>query len=399
MSLNSIIIGHHDGGLNQGSRIAIILVVLLLGYIIPFYRTSIVVVKSHDYICEFSAIYNFGDSNSDTGSSSAVFGRVPPPSGNTFFGEPSGRESDGRLIIDFLAGKLGLPYLDSYLDSIGTNFSHGANFAVSGSTIEVATGKIDAGFSPLDLSTQLAQFTDFKNQSIDLYVKKGGSSDNLPRPQDFTRALYTIDIGQNDLHYKLITFSLDQVLDSIPDLVNQTVLAIQKLYGGGARNFWIHNTGPLGCLPFFLEHFPPKPENTDEIGCIKSHNEVAQVFNEQLKNTVSQLHDQLGDAAFTYVDIYSAKYSLFKDAAKEGFVDPHGYCCKHPDNPNLRCWNVETVNGTSVYATSCSNPGEYISWDSIHFTEAANHWIADHILDGSLSTPPLPITKACISAE
>ena len=55
--------------------------------------------------CDFPAIYNFGDSNSDTGAVSAAFGRVPPPFGNTFFGKPSGRYCDGRLIIDFM-GKL-----------------------------------------------------------------------------------------------------------------------------------------------------------------------------------------------------------------------------------------------------------------------------------------------------
>lgn len=39
--------------------------------------------------CYFPAIYNFGDSNSDTASVSAAFGRVHPPYGKTFFGRPS----------------------------------------------------------------------------------------------------------------------------------------------------------------------------------------------------------------------------------------------------------------------------------------------------------------------
>lgn len=167
------------------------------------------------------------------------------------------------------------------------------------------------------------------------------------------------------------------------------------MYAEGARNFWIHNTGPLGCLPFFLVNFHVQPNNTDEVGCVKSHNEVAQEFNRQLKGSVYRLRDQFQDAAFTHVDIYSAKYALFEDAAKIGFVDPHGFCCKHPEDPSVRCWDVKTVNGSSVYATSCRNPGEYISWDSIHFTEAANHWVANHIWDGSLSDPPIPITDAC----
>jgi len=66
---------------------------------------STVVLESHAHnsdACHFPAVFNFGDSNSDTGAVSAAFGRVPPPYGETFFGQPSGRYCDGRLIIDFL---------------------------------------------------------------------------------------------------------------------------------------------------------------------------------------------------------------------------------------------------------------------------------------------------------
>ena len=52
--------------------------------------------------CRFPAIYNFGDSNSDTGAISAAISEVPPPNGETFFGKPFGPLSDGRFIIDFI---------------------------------------------------------------------------------------------------------------------------------------------------------------------------------------------------------------------------------------------------------------------------------------------------------
>lgn len=58
--------------------------------------------------CNFPAIFNFGDSNSDTGGLSAAFGQAPYPNGETFFQTPSGRYCDGRLIIDFI-GKRFLP--------------------------------------------------------------------------------------------------------------------------------------------------------------------------------------------------------------------------------------------------------------------------------------------------
>lgn len=52
----------------------------------------------------YPAVFNFGDSNSDTGG--LVAGKafpIGPPNGQTYFLEPSGRFCDGRLIVDFLS--------------------------------------------------------------------------------------------------------------------------------------------------------------------------------------------------------------------------------------------------------------------------------------------------------
>jgi len=53
--------------------------------------------------CEYPAIYNFGDSNSDTGAANAIYTAVLPPNGISYFGSTTGRASDGRLIIDFIS--------------------------------------------------------------------------------------------------------------------------------------------------------------------------------------------------------------------------------------------------------------------------------------------------------
>lgn len=52
--------------------------------------------------CDFPAIFNFGDSNSDTGGLSAAFGQVGPPHGESYFHHPAGRYCDGRLVVDFI---------------------------------------------------------------------------------------------------------------------------------------------------------------------------------------------------------------------------------------------------------------------------------------------------------
>ncbi|KAI3733456.1 hypothetical protein L6452_12899 [Arctium lappa] len=331
--------------------------------------------------CQFPAIYNFGDSNSDTGAVSAVFGHVLPPNGMTYFHKASGRYSDGRLIIDFIAERLGLPYLSAYLDSIGTNFRHGANFAASGCTIQPADSlMLNRTFNPLTLDVQLLQFEQFKKQSSALYLEGSERSsdikDRLPRPEDFSRALYAFDIGQNDLHAGIISMKEEQVKTYIPTIINEFAAVVEKLYQGGARTFWIHNTGPIGCLPFFVKNYPPSADNTDQVGCVKSYNELAQEFNKQLQDKVSQLGTRLQETSFVYVDVYSVKYSLISEANKHGFTDPLGQCIEQ--------------NGSV-----CTNPLEYISWDGIHYTEAANKWVVNHLQDGSVCAPKVPLTEAC----
>ena len=65
--------------------------------------------------CNFPAIYNFGDSNSDTGGIAAAFYQMAPQCGETFFHRQSGRGCDGRLLIDFIGNflllELQMPFL------------------------------------------------------------------------------------------------------------------------------------------------------------------------------------------------------------------------------------------------------------------------------------------------
>ena len=52
--------------------------------------------------CNFPAIFNFGDSNSDTGGLSDMSLKTPTPYGETYFHKPAGWFSDDWLMIDFM---------------------------------------------------------------------------------------------------------------------------------------------------------------------------------------------------------------------------------------------------------------------------------------------------------
>jgi len=304
------------------------------------------------------------------------------------------------------AESLGLTHLSAYLNSIGSNFTQGANFATAGSSIRRQnTSLFVSGFSPISLDVQFWEFEQFINRSQLVYNNKGGIYRQiLPRAEYFSQALYTFDIGQNDITSGyFVNNSTEEVEAIIPDLMERLTSIIQSVYARGGRYFWIHNTGPLGCLPYALLHRPDLATPADGTGCSVTYNKVAQLFNLRLKETVASLRKTHPDAAFTYVDVYTAKYKLISQAKKLGFDDPLLTCCgygggRYNLDLSIGCGGKMQVNGTSVVVgNSCEDPSKRVSWDGVHFTEAANKFVFDQIVAGVLSDPPVALRQACHS--
>ncbi|XP_062110439.1 alpha-L-fucosidase 3-like [Humulus lupulus] len=352
--------------------------------------------------CNFPAIFNFGDSNSDTGGLSAVFGQARSPHGESYFHKPVGRYCDGRLVIDFIAQSLGLPLLSAYLDSVGSNFTHGANFATAGSTIRPQNTTLrQGGFSPISLDVQFNEFYDFHSRSQTTRSQGGVFKKLLPKAKFFSQALYTFDIGQNDLtsgYFSNMTTS--QVKDNVPDVLEQFKNVVKYVYGQGGRYFWIHNTGPFGCLPYVLDRLPVAASEMDKAGCATPFNEVAQFFNRGLKQVVVQLRKELPLAAVTYVDVYKAKYSIISQPKKHGFEEPVRACCGHGGkynfNKNIGCGGKKKVHGKEILVgKACKDPSVWVNWDGVHYTQAGNKGIFDQIVGGAYSDPPIPLNMAC----
>lgn len=103
-------------------------------------------------------------------------------------------------------------------------------------------------------------------------------------------------------------------------LVSDPILKMQNIYQSGGRNFWVHNTGPLGCLPQKLALHGQNASELDEHGCLKPLNDAAKTFNEQLRVFCEQLRPKLVNATIVYVDMYSIKYDLIANALNYGMV-------------------------------------------------------------------------------
>ncbi|GAV63200.1 Lipase_GDSL domain-containing protein [Cephalotus follicularis] len=340
----------------------------------------------------FPAVFNFGDSNSDTGELIALgIEHIDPPYGQNYFKTPSGRYCDGRLIIDFFLDAMDLPFLNAYLDSIGLpSFQKGCNFAAAGSTILPAN---PTSVSPFSFGVQVNQFFRFKSRVIQLLAKGKKFIKYLPAEDFFTKGLYMFDIGQNDLAGAFYSKSLDQILASIPTILQEFENGLKRLYDQGARNFWVHNTGPLGCLAQNIAKFGTDPSSLDELGCVKGHNLAAKHLNLQLQALCTKLRGQYTDSNITYVDIYTIKSNLIANYSRYGFEQPIMACCGYGGPPlnydsRISCGQTKVLNGTTITAQGCSDSTENVNWDGIHYSEAANQYVSSQILTGKYSDPP-----------
>ncbi|KAL0343578.1 UNVERIFIED_CONTAM: GDSL esterase/lipase [Sesamum angustifolium] len=341
---------------------------------------------------EWAIIFNFGDSNSDTGGLVSGLGEaLDPPNGQIYFQKPSGRFCDGRLIIDFLMDAMDLPFLNPYLDSIAApSFRRGCNFAAAGSTILPATA---SSVSPFSFGIQVAQFFRFKAKVEDILAKTRKYDKYIPAQDYFQKALYMFDIGQNDLAGAFYSKTLDQILASIPTILLEFEHGIESLYDQGARIFWIHNTGPLGCLPQNIAKFGTDPSKLDELGCVSSHNQASRLVNLQLRALCKKFQGQYPDANVTHVDIFTIKSNLIANYSRYGFEQPLMACCGYGGPPlnydsRISCGQTKVLNGSSVTAKGCNDSTEYVNWDGIHYTEAANQYVASQVLTGKYSDPP-----------
>ncbi|KAJ0078486.1 hypothetical protein Patl1_23948 [Pistacia atlantica] len=333
-------------------------------------------------------IFSFGDSNSDTGGLVAGLGfPVNPPYGRTFFGRSTGRFSDGRLLIDFLCQTVNTSFLSPYLDSLAdSKFKNGANFAIAGSSTLPKN-------VPFSLTIQIMQFLHFKDRTLQL-VTAGKFLILLLCMNILVQLISSTKMG-SEMHFTSLILDkmtllihspknlpYAQVVKRIPSVLREIKNGVTKLYDQGGRKFWIHNTGPLGCLPQKLSLV--KNNALDRYGCISSYNDAARLFNEGLRHLCQEMRAELNGTTIVYVDIFSIKYDLIANSTKYGFSSPLMACCGFGGPPYNYNINVTCGNPGSK---ACDEGSKSVSWDGIHYTEGANQIVASKVLSMAYSTP------------
>ncbi|XP_061362052.1 GDSL esterase/lipase At5g45910-like [Gastrolobium bilobum] len=343
----------------------------------------------------YEAIFNFGDSISDTGNAASLH-KPPPggdigknPYGSTYFKHPSGRMSDGRLIIDFIAEAYGLRFMPAYLNlTEGQNVKQGVNFAYVGATALDMEYFIRKGINSVtpdekSLSVQLDWFEKLKPS----FCKTKEECDNC-----FKRSLFLVgEIGGNDvIAHMVANKNIPQLREIVPLIVEAITNTTTALIEEGAVELVVPGNFPIGCNSAVLTvKKSDNKDDYDEFGCLKSCNTLAEYYNEQLKQAIKTLRKKNPQAKIKYFDYFNDAKRLFQAPHQYGFSadknETFKACCGAggPFNflPNINCGEPRS--------TVCSEPSKRINWDGLHYTEAAYRQIAKGLLEGPFAYPPL----------
>lgn len=343
----------------------------------------------------YTSIFSFGDSLSDNGnllglSVPKVIHQGRPPNGETYFGRPTGRCCDGRLIVDMIAQSFGLPIPPPYVSirnaKSSRDFCAGVNFAVAGAKALDASFFDEKGISETVTNFTLrVQLDWFK----DLLPSLCGTNANCTR---YLQSSLTVmgEIGGNDYNHPLLQGrSIEEVKTFVPAVVGAISSAITDMIQLGAVNFIVPGNLPLGCSAAYLTYFQESNRDYDydkATGCINWLNDLAKHHNELLQIELNRIRELHPHATIIYADYYNSAMRFYRSPREFGFTGGTlSACCGAggPYNFNL------SVGCGDPPTTGCPDPTTYVCWDGLHLTEAANRLIVEGLFEGPYSSPPI----------
>ncbi|XVF81791.1 hypothetical protein PTKIN_Ptkin15bG0184800 [Pterospermum kingtungense] len=264
------------------------------------------------------AIYIFGDSYIDAGNNDFLPTKAKanfPPYGIDFpGGVPTGRATNGRLVVDFIAEAAGLPLPPPMLGMSEAERKRtitGVNYGSGSSGIRSAPPKAEIAFGHvLSLKEQVGLF---KNTTVDL-KNRFDTAESFA--SYFSKSLFFIHAGSNDLGL----FS-DLGKKSDPKTLSEELSKnLQALYQLGARNFLVNNVSPLGCVPF-KRHQMPNRTCSDEL------NKRISAFNELLPELLASLESSLSETKFVLGDLLKLFTDVYASPDSFGFTNIDASCC------------------------------------------------------------------------
>ncbi|XP_062077686.1 GDSL esterase/lipase At5g55050 [Humulus lupulus] len=316
------------------------------------------------------AIYVFGDSLVDVGNNNHLALSLAkanfPHNGIDFPGKkPTGRFCNGRNAADFLAEKVGLPSSPPYLSLVYKKntalFINGTSFASGGAGIFNGTDEVYRQSLPLTKQVE------YYSTVHDKQVQQLGST---RAEQHFSKSLFTIVIGSNDL-FGYFGSSKLRNRTTPEEYVDKMIVTLKeqlkRLHSYGARKFVMIGIGPIGCCP-------AQRRKSSSGDCFQEMNDWAIKYNDGLKSTLRELKSELNNINYSYFETYDVLNNLVQHPASYGFTEVKSACC------GLGKFKSEVP--CLPIAKYCSNRRDHVFWDLYHPTEATHSILSDYIFDG-----------------
>ncbi|XP_048563859.1 GDSL esterase/lipase At1g28570-like isoform X1 [Triticum urartu] len=350
----------------------------------------------------YPRVFSFGDSLADTGNLLYLYGNdsyeaaTRLPYGETYFHRATGRFSNGRLIVDFIAEALGLPFVPPYLSGRSAeDFAGGANFAVGGATAlspdffwENGVPAFRADTVHLDM--EMGWFRDLLG-----LLCPGDVADEIDCMDMMSKSLFLVgEIGGNDYNLPLFYgVPFEKIHTFTPSIIAKISSTIAELVELGAKTLLVPGNLPIGCIPAYLTTYKSdKMEDYEpETGCIRWMNEFSQYHNKLLVDELENLRKLHPGVVIIYADYYGAAMEIFSSPEQFGIEDPLMACCGGGGPYGV---SATAGCGHGDYKV-CDDPQKYASWDGFHPTETTYKGIAIGLLRGSYTQPPISTTSSC----
>ncbi|EXB88180.1 GDSL esterase/lipase 5 [Morus notabilis] len=326
--------------------------------VISLINTAIIGAAHYDRSPEkHVALFVFGDSLYDPGNNNFINTTTGYqanfwPYEETFFGFPTGRFSNGRLIPDFIRVH---------------NYVNGVNFASAGAG---ALAESHQGFV-VDLKTQLNYFKKVEKQ---LMHKLGaGEAKKL-----ISLAVYLFSVGSNDYLSHFTSNSSLHKIYSKKEYVGMVLGNITQVIQIGGRKFGFVSLPPMGCFPGtkILQQGINKGSS-----CFEEVNSLAKLHNRALHKSLQATQNQLKGFIYSMHDLYTSFSERLENPSKYGFREAKMACCGTGKYRGISsCGGKIDVKDFVL----CDNLSDYFFFDSAHPTEKAYKQLAKLIWSGTL---------------
>ncbi len=289
---------------------------------------------------QFSSVYAFGDSLSDAGNLFIASGQPGSPIAHQPLAPYSqGRFTNGNTWVQDLSLLLGNGPLTPSLAG-GNDFAYGG--ARTGSIAATPTNPYSYTQTAIDLPSQLLQF-------------------NVVHATAPSSALYTLDIGNNDLISVIGAVLTNQITlaqagEVVAKAAQNAASFVTALHAEGATRLLLFNLTDLGATPLFSAAGPLATS-------------LAASFNADLSADLTPV--EASGLAVTTLDTFSLLDAAIANPGKFGF-----------SNVTVPCWTGTTTNPNSgtLCSPTASGQDQYLFWDTLHPTEAGHLLVADQAL-------------------